>query len=63
MTPQIDKQASVLLYKASEDENVLQFDAIPDSPFGFHVQQSIEKLLKALLCQRSVNYQFTHDLT
>jgi HEPN domain-containing protein len=35
---------------------------VPDGPFGFHVQQAIEKLLKALLCQIAVKYKRTHDL-
>jgi hypothetical protein len=62
MIPPIDKQASVLLIKAAEDEAVLTLEGIPDGPFGFHVQQAIEKLLKAFLCQRSIDYRFTHDL-
>jgi HEPN domain-containing protein len=35
---------------------------VPDAPFGFHVQQAVEKLLKALLSQLSIEYKFTHDL-
>ena len=31
-------------------------------PFGFHVQQAVEKLLKALLCQMAVKYKRTYDL-
>ena len=31
-------------------------------PFGFHVQLAVEKLLKALLSQLSIEYKFTHDL-
>ena len=58
----IDRQAQVLLIKAAEDETVLAAPGIPDGPFGFHVQQAIEKLLKALLSQLSVEYRFTHDL-
>jgi len=58
----IDRQAQVLLVKAAEDEAVVVLPAVPDGPFGFHVQQAIEKLLKALLSQLSVEYRFTHDL-
>lgn len=58
----IDKQAQVLLAKAAEDEAVVTLPGVPDGPFGFHVQQAIEKLLKALLSQLSVEYKFTHDL-
>lgn len=61
MTPGVDKEAELLLVKAAEDEAVLAAD-IPDGPFGFHVQQAVEKLLKALLCQRSIKYKRTHDL-
>jgi HEPN domain-containing protein len=37
-------------------------EGVPDGPFGYHVQQAIEKLFKALLCQRYVQFKFTHDL-
>jgi HEPN domain len=62
MTAAIDKQAQILLAKAAEDETVILLPAIPDSPFGFHVQQAVEKLLKALLSQLSVQYRHSHDL-
>jgi hypothetical protein len=62
MTAGIDKQAQVLLIKAAEDEAVLLLPGVPEGPFGFHVQQAVEKLLKALLCQMSIEYKFTHDL-
>ena len=58
----IDRHAQVLLIKAAEDEAVLHVAGIPDGPFGFHVQQAIEKLRKALLSQLSIEYKFTHDL-
>jgi HEPN domain-containing protein len=61
MTPGIDKEARLLLVKAAEDEAVLAAD-VPDGPFGFHVQQAVEKLLKALLCQLAVKYKRTQDL-
>lgn len=61
MMPAIDKEAELLLAKAAEDQAVLVAD-IPDGPFGFHVQQAVEKLLKALLCQLAVKYKRTHDL-
>ena len=62
MTPGIDKEAEVLLLKSAEDEFAAQLPGMPEGPFGFHVQQAVEKLLKALLCQRSVKYKRTHDL-
>ncbi len=60
MMPGVDKEAELLLAKA-EDEAVLAAN-IPDGPFGFHVQQAVEKLLKALLCQKTIKYKRTHDL-
>lgn len=51
-----------MLKKAAEDEAVLHLNGVPDGPFGFHVQQAIEKLYKALLCQLGVEFKFTHDL-
>jgi HEPN domain-containing protein len=51
-----------LLHKAEEDAITLGLAGLPDGPFGFHVQQAIEKLLKALLCQLQIDYRFTHDL-
>jgi hypothetical protein len=62
MTAGIDRHAQVLLIKAAEDETVLSAAGIPDGPFGFHVQQAVEKLLNALLSQLSIEYKLTHDL-
>jgi HEPN domain-containing protein len=62
MTHGIDKQAEILLAKAAEDETAASLTAMPDGPFGFHVQQAVEKLLKALCCQLAIPYRFTHDL-
>jgi hypothetical protein len=62
MTAGIDRQAQTLLTKAAEDETVLHLNGVPDGPFGFHVQQAIEKLYKDLLCQLGVEFKFTHDL-
>lgn len=63
MRAAIDKQAETLLTKAAEDEAVVLLPGVPDGPFGFHVQQAVEKLLKALLSQLSMEYRFTHDLS
>ena len=54
--------ASKLILKAAEDESVLQIQEVPDGPFGFHVQQAVEKLLKALLLKRGFPLERTHDL-
>jgi hypothetical protein len=63
MTAAIDKQARVLLAKAAEDEAVVHLADVPDGPFRFHVQQAVEKLLKALLSQLSIQYRLSHDLS
>jgi HEPN domain-containing protein len=55
-------QAQVLLIKASEDEAALHATGNPDSVLGFHAQQAVEKLLKALISARSVKFELTHDL-
>jgi len=39
-----------------------RFPGAPDGPFGFHIQQAVEKLLKSLLSQLGVEYRTTHDL-
>ena len=62
MTTGVDKQAQILLLQAAEDEAVVFLPGVPDGPFGFHVQQAVEKLLKAMLSQLSVQYRFIHDL-
>jgi hypothetical protein len=51
-----------LLIKASEDEKALESDCLSDSIRGFHSQQAVEKLLKALLSARSIPFALTHDL-
>ncbi len=58
--------ARLLLTKAGQDEYVLeQFAGNPqaaDETFGFHGQQAAEKLLKAALAARGVEYPRTHRL-
>jgi hypothetical protein len=46
---------------AQADESSLQF-ALPDHIFGFHAQQSCEKLLKAIISSHNRKYPFTHKL-
>jgi len=55
-------QAEVLLIKAAEDEAALHASGNPDAILGFHAQQAAEKLLKALLSARKVQFELTHDL-
>jgi HEPN domain-containing protein len=58
--------ALLLLRKAAEDEalldEVLESLRVTDAIFGFHAQQSAEKLLKAVLAQVGVLYPLTHRL-
>jgi HEPN domain-containing protein len=46
---------------AQEDESTLQFP-LPDQIYGFHAQQSCEKLFKALIAANNRAYPFTHSL-
>jgi hypothetical protein len=55
-------QAQVLLIKASEDEAALRATGNPDSVLGFHAQQSVEKLMKALISAHSAPFELTHNL-
>lgn len=58
--------ADALLGAAAENEAVvrelLDNPRIGDPAIGFHAQQAVEKLLKAVLASRGVDYPFTHDL-
>ena len=62
-----DEQAERLRRKAAGDEEamsaLLGSSSVPDEVIGFHAQQAIEKLLKALLSHRRVAFRRTHDLT
>lgn len=56
----------MLRARAQEDLTALRRWAndpeIADSILGFHAQQAVEKLLKAVLVQRDVQFARTHDL-
>jgi len=58
--------AELLLQKAEQDEFALdKLIPDPDSPdeiIGFHAQQAIEKMLKAVLALAAVRYRWSHDL-
>jgi HEPN domain-containing protein len=60
------ERAELLLRKAAQDEYVLQRlspdPLCPDEPLGFHAQQAVEKMIKAVLASASLRYPFTHDL-
>lgn len=59
--------AQILMRKAAGDEAVLarlsEDDDIPDDILGFHAQQAVEKLVKAVLAKHGVSYERTHNLT
>jgi hypothetical protein len=55
-------QAQILLMKAAEDETTLYMDGIAESIQGFHAQQAVEKLIKALLAELSIPFELTHNL-
>ena len=62
-----DEQAERLRRKAAADEEamtiLMSVSSASDEVIGFHAQQAIEKLLKALLSHRRVTFRRTHDLT
>jgi hypothetical protein len=55
-------QAQILLIEAVEDKVALLVDGNPGSTLGFHAQQAVEKLTKALLSQLAVPFELTHNL-
>jgi len=60
------EQALLLVRKAADDEalleEILSSRQVSDEIFGFHCQQAVEKLLKALLSLAGVGYPRTHNL-
>ena len=62
LTGQPRPPVAALLHKAASDEAVLAMVLISDSILGFHAQQAVEKLLKALLMQLLIRYERSHDL-
>ena len=56
----------ILLRKARQDELVLErlLDdrEVDDDTLGFHAQQAAEKMLKAVLASRGIDYPKTHNL-
>lgn len=61
------RQAKHLLVMAEKDvkalRGMLNREVFEDEIFGFHVQQSAEKLLKAWLALLGRQYPHTHDLS
>jgi HEPN domain-containing protein len=60
------EKALLLLKKASEDEalldEILDSERISDEILGFHAQQAVEKIVKAVLSEFRVAYRKIHDL-
>ena len=61
------EHARAMLRMAHRDFNALlgmqENPLFADEIFGFHVQQAVEKALKAWLCICNAVYPMTHDLT
>jgi HEPN domain-containing protein len=57
---------NVLLDRAVEDElmarSLLPIEGVTDAGVGFHVQQAVEKALKAVLALEGVEFPYSHDL-
>lgn len=58
--------AQTLLLKGRQDQYVvnrfLEDLSIPDEVIGFHAQQAVEKMMKAVLACRAIAYRRTHQL-
>lgn len=58
--------AEALLGAAGQDEAVvrelLDNPRIGDAVIGFHAQQAVEKLSKAVFARRGIDYPLTHDI-
>lgn len=61
-----DDLARLLMEKAAGDEKILlrliDDDDIPDDGLGFHAQQAVEKMIKAVLAHADVSYERTHNI-
>jgi HEPN domain-containing protein len=61
-----DDLALLLMEKAAGDEKIflrlIDEDDIPDDGLGFHAQQAVEKMIKAVLAHNDVSYERTHNI-
>jgi HEPN domain len=61
-----DDLVRLLMEKAAGDEKILfrliDEDDIPDDGLGFHAQQAVEKMLKAVLAHNGISYERTHNI-
>ena len=61
-----DDLSQLLMEKAAGDEKILvrliDEDDIPDDGLGFHAQQAVEKMIKAVLAHNDVSFERTHNI-
>jgi HEPN domain len=66
-SPEAHELALLLVRKAEGDESILNKllddHDVPDDVLGFHVQQAVEKRLKAVLALNEVEYEHTHSIS
>jgi HEPN domain-containing protein len=66
-SPEAHELALLLVRKAEGDESILDRllddHDVPDDVLGFHVQQAVEKRLKAVLALNEVEYDHTHSVS
>lgn len=66
-SPEAHELALLLVGKAEGDESILDKllddHDVPDDVLGFHVQQAVEKRLKAVLAFNEVEYEHTHSVS
>ena len=63
MTQALDQSIVELLHASRDDEAVLAIGmVVADRIFGFHAQQAVEKLLKAMIGAHGERFEHTHDL-
>jgi HEPN domain-containing protein len=66
-SPEALELAQLLVRKAEGDEaallKLLDDPEIPDDLLGFHLQQAVEKRLKAVLALHGVEYERTHSVS
>lgn len=66
LPPETPDLAALLSRKAAGDEDIVRrlidIPEVVDETLGFHAQQAVEKLIKAVLVQRGVAYDRTHNI-